>query len=121
MVKTKRRSGPVKKRIVKKTTEKKPIASITKLSQQVIKSKEVYDLTMTEIDGPMKKGEKNLTQPELTRLRNLSEAAEIYESKNIQLPKPTSLREIIRMKMYSLQLTQGYTAKLLGLVMPSSP
>jgi len=46
-----------------------------------IQSKEVYKLTMKEIDALMKKGEKNLQPAELKTLRTLAEAAEAFEDK----------------------------------------
>jgi len=85
-----------------------------KKTKKKIKSKEVYDLTMVEIDLLMKKGEENLTVKEMDRLRNLSEAAENYEDANDPLPLPNNLPEMIRMRMFQLHLNQSYIAKLLG-------
>jgi HTH-type transcriptional regulator/antitoxin HigA len=79
-----------------------------------IKSQEVYDVVMREIEGLMKKGEKNLNSSELTRLRILAEAAEMYEDTTDPLPSPSSLGDIIKMKMFQLHLTQQFTAQLLG-------
>jgi HTH-type transcriptional regulator/antitoxin HigA len=79
-----------------------------------IQNKEVYELTMKEIDALMKKGEDNLTQKELERLRVLAEAAENYEDTHEPLPVPSSLPDMIRMKMFQLRLRQHYTARLLG-------
>ena len=79
-----------------------------------IQSKEVYGLTMKEIDALMRKGEENLSEKELERLRVLSEAAEDYEDVHDPLPIPSSLPDMIRMKMFQLKLTQHYTARLLG-------
>ena len=69
---------------------------------------------MTEIDALMKKGEKNLTAIELKRLGSLAEAAEVYEDTNEPLPLPSSLPDLVKMKMFQLQLNQQFTAKLLG-------
>jgi HTH-type transcriptional regulator/antitoxin HigA len=80
-----------------------------------IQNKEVYELTMKEIDALMKKGEENLTQKELVRLRVLSEAAENYEDIHEPLPIPSSLPDMIRMKMFQLKLKQHFTARLLGI------
>lgn len=79
-----------------------------------IQSKEVYELTMQEIDALMKKGEENLSQKEVERLRILSEAAENYEDIHEPLPIPSSLSDMIKMKMLQLRLKQHYTARLLG-------
>jgi antitoxin component HigA of HigAB toxin-antitoxin module len=79
-----------------------------------IHNKEVYELTVKEIDALMKKGEENLSQKEAERLRILAEAAENYEDTHEPLPIPSSLPDMIRMKMFQLRLKQHYTAKLLG-------
>lgn len=79
-----------------------------------IQNREVYELTMKEIDALMKKGEENLSQREIERLRILAEAAENYEDTHEPLPVPSSLPDMIRMKMFQLRLKQHYTARLLG-------
>ena len=79
-----------------------------------IQSREAYELTMKEVDALMKKGERNLSQKELERLTVLAEAAENYEDTYKPLPAPSSLPDMIRMKMFQLRLKQHYTARLLG-------
>jgi hypothetical protein len=54
-----------------------------------IKNKEVYELIMKEIDTLMKKGEGNLSQKELKRLRKIAEAAENYENTYEPQPVPS--------------------------------
>lgn len=87
---------------------------LAKRQKKEIKSKEAYDLTMHEIDILMRRGEANLDEKELKRLRVLAEAAEKYEDVHDPLPLPDSLPEIIRMRMFQMQLNQSFTAKLLG-------
>jgi len=109
-----------KKRRVKPGARLKPggepgrPAKKLKRSKKRIKNKEVYKLTMKEIDSLMKKGEENLSQKELDRLRILAEAAEYYEDTHEPLPIPSALPDMIRMKMFQLKLKQHYTARLLG-------
>ena len=109
-----------KKRRVKPGARLKPggepgrPAKKLKRSKKRIKNKEVYKLTMKEIDSLMKKGEENLSQKELDRLRILAEAAEYYEDTHEPLPIPLALPDMIRMKMFQLKLKQHYTARLLG-------
>jgi HTH-type transcriptional regulator/antitoxin HigA len=79
-----------------------------------IKTKEAYNAVMLEIDKLMKRGEANLSQAELKRLRIMAEAAEMYEDVHDPLPLPDSLPEMIRMRMFQMQLNQAFTAKLLG-------
>ena len=70
---------------------------------------------MKEINSLMKKGEDHLSQSELNRLQALAEAAEAYEDIHDPLPVPSSLPEMIRMKMFQLQLNQQFAARLLGI------
>jgi len=79
-----------------------------------IKNKEVYEVVMKEIDALMRKGEDNLSPSELDRLGILAEAAEVYEDIHEPLPIPSSLSDMIRMKMFQLQLNQHFAARLLG-------
>ena len=79
-----------------------------------IQNKEVYDLTMKEIDSLMKIGEGNLSNSQLKRLRSLAKAAERYEDTQDPLPMPNSLSDMIKLRMFQLNLRQEYTANLLG-------
>lgn len=87
---------------------------MTKNKKQKIKTNEVYEVTMREIDLLMKKGETNLSDAELKRLRMLAEAAEEYEDTFEPLPIPPSLPDMIRLKMHQLHFNQNYAAQLLG-------
>jgi len=79
-----------------------------------IKTKEAYNAVMQEIDQLMKRGEANLSPAELKRLKIMAEAAEMYEDAHDPLPLPESLPDMIRMRMFQMQLNQAFTAKLLG-------
>ena len=92
---------------------RRPVAGVRPVRKK-IHSREVYELTMKEIDTLMKRGEENLDPKEMERLRILAEAAEDYEDTNEPLPVPSSLPDMIRLKMFQLKLKQHYTAKLLG-------
>jgi HTH-type transcriptional regulator/antitoxin HigA len=107
--KIKSRTRQVKITAVKKESAKKNVR------KKQIRSKEAYDLTMQEIDALMKKGEKNLTDKERMRLRTLAEAAEWYEDTHEPMPVPSSLPEMIHIRMIQMRLNQGFTAKLLGI------
>ena|SRR5688572_1772378 len=111
--KTRRVTARRKKRAQTQSEKRKPMKKI-KMVRKRIQSKEVYELTMKEIDVLAKKGEENLSSKELERLRILAEAAENYEDTHEPLPVPSSLPDMIRMKMFQLRLKQHYTAKLLG-------
>src|SRR4051794_26931747 len=82
---------------------RRPVARVTPLRKR-IHNEEVYELTMKEIETLMKKGEENLSPKELERLRILAEAAEDYEDTHEPLPVPSSLPDMIRLKMFQLKL-----------------
>jgi len=107
--KTRHRAKPKTKKGIRSTGKKRKT-----IKKSAIQNKEVYELTMKEIDTLMKKGEKNLSEPELVRLSTLAEAAEDYEDRFEPLPIPSSLGDMVRMKMVQLKLKQHYTARLLG-------
>jgi HTH-type transcriptional regulator / antitoxin HigA len=88
--------------------------SIQNRAKKGIQSKEAYELTMKTIDGLMRKGEKNLNAKELKTLEALAAAAEVYEDTFEPLPTPTSLPDMIRMKLYQLRINQHLAAQLLG-------
>jgi antitoxin component HigA of HigAB toxin-antitoxin module len=114
MIQKKHKVKSARNKSVKPDSEtRRPVKKI-KAARKRIQSKEVYELTMKEIDALMKKGEENLSQKELDRLRILAEAAENYEDTHEPLPVPSTLQDMIRMKMFQLRLKQQYTAKLLG-------
>lgn len=95
--------------------EKKVVKRVgQKVKGVKIMSEEVYTATLNEIDNLMKKGEKNLLDSELKRLRILSEAVEVYEDTQHPLPVPASLPEMIRMRMHQMRISQNYAANLLG-------
>lgn len=96
---------------MKSNTGKKGLIKARKVQ---IKTKEAYDAVMQEIDQLMKRGEANLSPAEVKRLRIMAEAAEIYEDAHDPLPLPESLPEMIRMRMFQMQLNQAFTARLLG-------
>jgi HTH-type transcriptional regulator / antitoxin HigA len=114
MRKTTRRTNQEKKTVKGTGTQKTAAKKRTGHPLQ-IKTQEAYELTMTEIDTLMKKGEDNLSALELSRLSDLAKAAELYEFQHEPLPMPSNLPDIVRMKIYKLHMTQSYAAKLLGL------
>ena len=114
MSNTKRRANPGNRSTGKATGVKKQLNNNKKTKNKQIKTEEAYNLTLAEIDQMMKKGEENLSSKELGRLRSLAEAAEFYEDAHNPLPLPHSLPEIVRMRMFAMQLNQSYAAKLLG-------
>lgn len=113
---TARRGKSIDKRVDNVSGVKRKVKTFgnTKKVKGKIKSKAAYDLVMQEIDVMMKRGEENLSEKELDRIRSLAEAAELYEDTQHPLPLPESFPELIRMRMFQMQLNQGLVATLLG-------
>lgn len=114
MLTKKRQANPKVRPVGKATGVKKQIRKQNRQTTKTIKSKEAYDLVMQEINILMKKGEDNLSEKQLARLRNLAVAAEQYEDSSDPLPLPESLPEIIRMRIIQLRINQAFAAELLG-------
>ena len=90
----------------------------TKTHQQPITTAKEYNASMKEIDGLMKQGEANLNQAQLKKIRSMAEAAEEYEDKYYPLPMPSTLMEMIELKMFQLKLNQEKMAKILEVGTP---
>ncbi len=113
MNKSKKARNPRKSRTGKKTVRaKEPMSGSRKILK--IKTADAYELVMKEIDHLMKKGEENLSEKELRKLESLTKSAELYEDIKDPLPIPTTLPEMIRMKLFQLRIKQQFAAKLLG-------
>lgn len=113
MNKLKKARNPRKSRPRKKVVRDKKSLPVEKPMLK-IKTSDAYELVMKEIDHLMKKGEENLSDKELRKLESLSQAAELYEDIKDPLPIPTTLPEMIRMKLFQLRIKQQFAAKLLG-------
>jgi HTH-type transcriptional regulator/antitoxin HigA len=65
-----------------------------------------YNKVMAKINSLMAKGSKNVTDKELTEIRELALAAQQYEQNKYFIEAPTTLAGMIEMKMYELKLKQ---------------
>lgn len=86
--------------------------------QLSITSGKEYRTSMKEIDILMKKGEAKLTPAQLKKIKVLAEAAEKYEDDYYPLPMPSSVTEMIELKMFQLKLNQEKLAKVLEVGTP---
>jgi HTH-type transcriptional regulator/antitoxin HigA len=85
------------------------------LPRKKLLSAQAYELTMQQINQLMKIGEDNLTGAQFRRLRSLSEVAEHYEEINYPLRAPSSLQDMVKLKLFELGINQTYAATLLGI------
>lgn len=90
----------------------------TKNHKPAISSVKEYNASMKEIDALMKKRENNLTAAQLKKIKAMAEAAEEYEDKYYPLPMPSSVTEMIELKMFQLKLNQEKLAKILEVGTP---
>ena len=77
-----------------------------------------YKTAMKEILALMNKGEGNLSENEVKKLRQMAIAAEEYEDIHYPLPMPKSIPEMVELKRFQLKLTQAALADMLGLGKP---
>lgn len=72
-----------------------------------------YQAAIAQIETFIKKGFLNLTPKETKELEAISKSVAAYEKEYYPVPKPTTLAEMIELKMYEMRLTQK---KLSGLL-----
>jgi antitoxin component HigA of HigAB toxin-antitoxin module len=85
---------------------------------KTFKSSGEYEKAMEDILALMNKGEANLSKTESNRLRSLALAAQAYERNIYKIPAPTTVVEMIELRMYELKLKQNELAKLMGITEP---
>ena len=71
-----------------------------------IKNEKDYNAAIAQIELFIKKGFINLSQKETKELEVISKAVAAYEKKYYPVPAPTSLSEMLELKMYELRLNQ---------------
>jgi HTH-type transcriptional regulator/antitoxin HigA len=84
-------------------------------SQKKIETKAQYNAAMASITNIMRKGEKNLSAKELAQLKAMAEAAENFEDFHFPLPEPSSLSEMIELRMFQMKLNKTKAAEVLGI------
>ena len=77
-----------------------------------------YKSAMKEILALMNKGEGNLSEKEVKKLREMAVSAEEYEDRHYPLPMPKTISEMVELKRFQLKLTQAALADMLGLGKP---
>ncbi len=87
---------------------------ISKALSKKIETKAQYEVAMAKINSIMRKGEKNLTEKELKRLEAMAKAAEEFEDFHFPLPEPSSLGEMLELRMFQMKLNQTKAAQVLG-------
>ncbi|WAC10465.1 helix-turn-helix domain-containing protein [Dyadobacter pollutisoli] len=78
------------------------------------KTESEYDKAMVEIDRLMRKGENNLSDFELGKIRTMALAAQAYELEHYYVEPPRTLEGMIELRMYEMKLKQKDLAKTLG-------
>ena len=73
---------------------------------------------MKEILTLMNKGEGNLSEEEVNKLRTMALSAEKYEDTHYPFPMPKTISEMVELKRFQLKLTQAALADMLGLGKP---
>lgn len=80
-----------------------------------IKTENDYQVAIAQIEVYLKKGFANLSPQETSELEKISKAVAAYEKEYYPVPKPSTISEMIELKMYELRLTQKKLAELLAI------
>lgn len=78
---------------------------------KAIKTNAEYEAAISEIHDLMIKGEANLNDKELKKIRNMSLYVQAYERKIYPVEAPKTLAGMIELKMYEKKLNQEKLAK----------
>lgn len=71
-----------------------------------IKTENDYAVAIAQIEVFLKKGFANLSEEETALLEKISKAVAAYEKEYYPVPKPSSIAEMIELKMYEMRLNQ---------------
>ncbi len=71
-----------------------------------VKNEADYSKVMSTIDSLMAKGSGNVSKEELSQIRNLAMAAQVYEQEKYVIDAPTTLAGMIEMRMFEMRLKQ---------------
>jgi HTH-type transcriptional regulator/antitoxin HigA len=71
-----------------------------------IKTENDYKAAIEQIERFIKKGFLALTPDETKELETISKSVAAYEKEYYPVPKPTTIAEMIELKMYEMKLTQ---------------
>src|SRR5690606_37815295 len=63
----------------------------------------------------MSKGEDNLTDAEAKRIETMAESIQDYEAIHYPFPMPTTIREMIELKMFERKINQTELSRLIGI------
>ena len=81
-----------------------------------IKSKKEYHQMMVDIYNLMNKGDGKLSKAEITKLAEMSVAAELYEDTVLGItPVPKTIQEVVELKLFENKMTQAKLAEEIGL------
>lgn len=78
-----------------------------------IKTEQEYRAAAAQIEVYLKKGFANLSPVETSDLEKITKAAAAFEKQHYQVPKPSSIAEMIELKMYEMRLNQKKLAELM--------
>ena len=78
-----------------------------------IMNEQDYQLAIEQIEVYIKKGFSNLSTEETNKLQAVSTMVADYEREFYPVPKPSSISEMLQLKMYELRLTQKKLSELL--------
>lgn len=78
-----------------------------------IKTEHDYQVAAAQIEVYLKKGFANLTAAETRELERITKLAAAFEKQYYPVPKPSTIPEMIALKMYEMRLNQKKLAELM--------
>jgi HTH-type transcriptional regulator/antitoxin HigA len=81
--------------------------------QKKIDSELAYEKAIAQIEVYLQKGFANLTTEETAQLQEISQCVATYEREYYPMPVPSTLSEMIQLKMFEMKLSQRKLAEIL--------
>lgn len=82
---------------------------------KILKNEADYSNVMAKIDSLMAKGSENVSEEELSKIRNLALSAQNYEQEKFVIDPPSTLAGMIEMRMFEMRFKQKDLAKKLNI------
>lgn len=81
-------------------------------------TKHEYNNALSDVNALMKKGEKNLTDKELTLIAKKANAIQEYENIHYPFPLPKTITKMVELRMSEKKINKVNLAKILGIDPP---
>lgn len=77
-----------------------------------------YDQALEAVNEIMKKGEQNVSETEIARLKKLVQQISLYETDHYAFPKPKDVIELVEIKMFERKMSQTELSHITKIPLP---